>query len=203
MAIGFPSKNTHTLPPGRRGFAAEPPNVVAREIVRPGKYADGQDKMGTPEGAMHTTASSGRYDDAEAIRLRNAARGVGDRGLSGGTFGKSDNPTVNSKGRRNDARFGKFGLDSPVYRSLGEQPAPLIRGSELAARLRAKDVSRGGIIKGEVVGVTGGGFKYPSYKNSAAHKHTGDYVAARTEKPEPLDRAGYVGANRGKGPSER
>jgi hypothetical protein len=201
MAYGVPPKSTHSLPPGRRGFAAEP-GVEHSEIVRPGKYGDGQDKMGTPEGAMHTTARDGRYTDPEAIRLRNAARGVGDRGLSGGVFGEATNPTVHSK---NTKRYGRDGvkLEGAAFKSTGEQPAPLIRGSELAARLRAKDVSRPGEIKSEVVGVTGGGFKYPSYENSKNHRHTGDHVDSRREKPEPLDRGGYVGANRGKGPSER
>jgi hypothetical protein len=120
MAIGFPSKITHSMPPGRRGFAAED-GVESRTVIPPGKYADGQDRMGTPAGTMHTTAATGRYLDAAAKKHRAAERGVGDTGTTGARFG-SDNPTVESK---NDKRYGRNGsrLEGATFKSTGNQPA--------------------------------------------------------------------------------
>ena len=66
MAYGVPPKSTHTLPPGRRSFAETGP-VPKPQIVRPGKYGDGQDVMGTPSGAEHRSTGAG-YLSGKAYR---------------------------------------------------------------------------------------------------------------------------------------
>jgi hypothetical protein len=184
-------------PAGRRSLADA---GVVREIIRPGKYSDNQDRDGTPANRQSTKAATTAYDDPAAIKQRNAERGIGDRGLSGGTFGVSNNPTVSSK---NDKRYGRGGskLEGATFKSTGSQPAPLHRGSELAASLRGRDVSKAGTIKPEVVGHVGGKFKYPSYPNAKAKKHTGSAPSGpRAGDSGALDRADYTG---GRYPGDR
>src|ERR1700727_1414215 len=137
-------------PAGRRSFA-EGPGVVKSEIIRPGKHADGQDRDGTPARQEITKAANSPYNSAAARRYRLALHGIGDKGTDGGTFGSSNNPTVHSKATK---RYGKDGskLEGPTFKSTGEQPAPMHRGSELAARLRGRDVSRAGTIKSQIAG---------------------------------------------------
>jgi hypothetical protein len=38
------------------------------EVIQPGRYPDGQDRMGTPTGADARTVSTGRYKDGQAYR---------------------------------------------------------------------------------------------------------------------------------------
>jgi hypothetical protein len=44
------------------------PGMQAPEIIRHGRYPDGQDRMGTAPGAEHTDARTNRHKDGEAYR---------------------------------------------------------------------------------------------------------------------------------------
>jgi hypothetical protein len=56
----------HRAPPGAPGVSHA--SVPPPPIVRPGKYANGENKEGTPVGAERTDARTQRYRDGEMHR---------------------------------------------------------------------------------------------------------------------------------------
>jgi hypothetical protein len=193
MAKGWITDSSR--PAGRRSFA-EGSGVVKSEIIRPGKHTDGQNRDGTPPRPEITKAANSEYTSAAARKYRNALRGIGDKGTDGGTFGSSNNPIVHSKATK---RYGADGskLDGATFKSTGSQPAPMHRGSELAARLRGRDVSKAGTIKSQIVGHAPDGSGHwieASHPNSSKGKHTGHAnESPRTGDSSPLDRDSYAG----------
>jgi hypothetical protein len=162
MTYGVPPKSTHTLPPGRRAFADSTHTIVSgskTDVVRPGKWGDGQDRMGTPSGAEHTGAGKQGYLGAAGHAHRAALRGD--------PYGPN-NPAVMSK---SDKRYGKNATH-------GEQPATQERRPlppSIPPSTYTERVPLGGISKR--VGWPGDGKPFVKASHAATmRKHSSDGI---------------------------
>lgn len=210
MAIGFPSKNSR--PEGRTTFG-EAPNVIKREVMRPGSYSDGTHRDGTPAVNVHKTFVPGKspgYLDASS-KAHRAAEGSAPPSLP-------NNEHVRSKAVKN---YGKNGsrLEGATYRSTGEQPAGLYRDPiapslPQVSRPRASDHHEhigwiGGVNHAATHPNTGkhfGGHASGAHTNTdaasgQAHSASGGEFGKPQVRPAPTARAGVD--RRTLGPLER
>jgi hypothetical protein len=178
MAYGVPPKNTHTLPAGRRSFAGPAVTDSARRdvtVVRPDVYADGQDRMGTPQSNQHDGSAANKgYQQGEKYRAA----------LRPAPYGTS-NETVHSK---NTKRYGRNPTTGDIQGSTGEQPASLYRSGPASSALAAS--SRGGPARPhvEVVGHApdgSGKFKHATHPNADRGLHGNSHAPT-----VPVDRGG-------------
>jgi hypothetical protein len=162
MAYGVPPKSTHTLPPGRKAFVDSTHTIVSgskTDVVRPGKWSDGQDRMGTPAGAEHTGAGKQRY--ADGVKYRAGLRGV-ERPQS--------NDRVSSKGARNARRDGF----TPTDPRQPSQPGTLERRDlppSLPPETRTDRVPLGGVSRR--VGFVGDGKPFVGASHAATTRRHG------------------------------
>src|SRR5215813_7168174 len=93
---------SYTRPEGRRGFA-EQPNVVKREVARPGVFTDSQPRDGTPANNQHYSKAPGnssRYEDAASLRYREE---LGNSPYPGMNPYGAENPPSTARARRSMA----------------------------------------------------------------------------------------------------
>jgi hypothetical protein len=170
MAYGVPPKNTHSLPPGRRGFSESTKEIVSgsqSEIMRPGTYSDGTARDGTPKGNEHRTFAPGKspgYMDASSKAYRAE--------IGSAPPSVPNNEVVSSK---NDKRFGRQGskLSGATFKSTGEQPAGQQR-DDIAPSLPQVSRPRAAEHR-EVVGWLNGKNHPANHPNTG--KHFGGHVS--------------------------
>jgi hypothetical protein len=162
MSYGVPPKTTHSLPPGRRSFTESTKRIVSgpqSEIVRPGRYADGQDQNGTPASNQHHSgAANAGYLDRSAVAHR-ASEGSQ-------PYPTESNPRVSSK---NDKRYGRDGskLSGATFKSTGGQPAGQQR--DQIAPSWAPTAKERATPHSERVGWVNGKYVAPTHPNMGKH----------------------------------
>lgn len=168
MAIGWKPSTTHALPAGRRSFTDSP--GPKPDIVRPGRYADGQNVDGTPAGRESTKAASRSYADGKAYRAD--PRGETSRGLTGRPAGEGPNPSVQSKAVR------RYGVDGSqlhaTHSSTGRQPGAQQRDfvpPSIPQRTYTGRLPPGGLVR--QVGFPGGGKPFVEVNYDATMRRHG------------------------------
>jgi hypothetical protein len=147
-----------------------------KDIVRPHKFADGQDAMGTPAANEHRENKTGYL----AGRKQNAE-------LRGSPHGGT-NPTVHSKATE---RYGRDGsrLDSP-HGSTGQQPA-VLQGRQMSSGIHSRDAHAPGKPVHQTVGhaVDGSGrWTDPSYPNASKGRQSPEHIHRPGTQSRPSGR---------------
>src|SRR5262245_42506462 len=178
---------SYTRPEGRRGFA-EQPNVVKREVARPGVFTDSQPRDGTPANNQHYSKAPGnssRYEDAASLRYREE---LGNSPYPGMNPYGAENPTVHSKGEtfhgepHSPGRVGSPGERAPL--SGGREQLRKLYVDPIAPSLPHKSQPRATPHK-EVVGWLNGVNHAPTHPNTNRHGVDGIHDARRTTDNAP------------------